>query len=304
MKNKTYIKIVLIVLSTMVFIRPTESYILTLLKSFVFHFMIGYLVLAIIWLFRRKYVLAFFCVGAFFALFNFISMHTVNPHSAVNNQQIAVAHYNVLMSNNDYKTIIRNANSTNADLLSFQEVDSGWAMQLEVGLRKQYPYFTIEADDIGGFGIAVFSKHPIKNSEVIYLENKASLTGTISMYNKDVAFITTHAANPISRSNLHSRNRQLDSLAQLIETKKTPVIAIGDYNAVPWDTSILAFKDKTGLTDSRKSITATYPRILGKFGIPIDYIFYSPQISCIDFKPIYESSSDHAGILGTYNINL
>lgn len=303
MRHLTDIRIYLIILSTIVFIRPTESYILTLAKSFLFHFMIVYLIVALFWIIRRKWALALVAGIACLTLFAFLFNDKIPKNSESGKQEkIKIAHFNVLKFNHNYKKIIECARETDADFISFQEVDNSWAENLVCALDNDYPYFQIEAKDDNCHGLAVFSKYKLSNTEIVYLDNVANIFGEISIKDSSITFMTTHTNSPITRKAFYARNRQIDSVAGILEKRNEAVLAIGDYNAVPWDSAIIQFKKRTGLKDSRKSLTATYPNILGKMGIPIDYIFHSDKIACTTFKPIYNTSSDHAGIYGEYYI--
>lgn len=303
MKHLTDIRIYLIILSTIVFIRPTESYILTLVKSFIYHFMIVYLIVGIFWIIRRKWALAITAVLASIILSAHIFPQTISDNpEPITQTKIKIAHFNILKFNKNYKKMIDSAIKTDADFISFQEVDNNWAENLVSALENDYPYYQIEAKDENCHGLAVFSKYKLENTEIVYLENVANILGEIEIQDSSITFMTTHTNSPITRTAFYARNRQIDSVARILEKKNNAMLAIGDYNAVPWDSAILQFKEKTGLIDSRKSLTATYPNVLGKLGIPIDYIFHSDKICCTQFNPIYNTSSDHAGIYGEYYI--
>jgi len=215
--------------------------------------------------------------------------------------EIAVAHFNVLKINKDHDSIISAAKKSNADFLSFQEIDSQWKTSLCGAFVDSYPYWIVQEKDANCFGLAVFSKYPFVESEVVYLEGVANITGILDVGGEHIAFIATHTNSPLTRSNFMARNKQIDSVGKVLKKYDLPILAIGDYNAVPWDQSILSFLDNTGLKDSRKGNCATYPRQLGRFGIPIDYIFHSEHFACHSFDPIYNTSSDHAGIIGKYS---
>jgi len=53
-----------------------------------------------------------------------------------------------------YDQMAKQAQSTEADLLSFQEVDSTWMNELVVHLKNQYPHYHLSYQDM--HGVAVF----------------------------------------------------------------------------------------------------------------------------------------------------
>lgn len=303
MKKKNWVSISAIVISLLMLIIPVGNYYLALLKSFIFHFMIGYFVLAVFWLLKRKFLSSTVsALGSLVLLLFLLPSNTKQIDINVSGQTLKVAHFNVLKINKDYAGVIFSAKSKDADFLSFQEIDSKWKKQLIQAFSKDFPYYKVEAKDHDCHGIAVFSKYPFKDVEVLYVEGVANIHGVLNMKGKPLVFMTTHTSSPITKKHFYARNKQIDSVADILGKPEMPVLAIGDYNAVPWDRAIIDFKEKTGLKDSRKTLSPTYPRLLGVFGIPIDYIFHSDRMVCKSFYPIYSSSSDHAGIYGEYTL--
>jgi len=189
---------------------------------------------------------------------------------------------------------------TEADLISFQEVSNSWGEALLEGLSETYPFAFFTGGKCGIQGLAVFSKYPMKNVQSIRLAGMPNIEGEIQFADSSIRFVTSHTRSPITYTRYLQRNTHLKVLAAYLNTIEGPVIAIGDFNAVPWDTSILEFKKRSRLQDSRKKITPTFPSFLKFLGIPIDYIFHSKELSCLDFRSIDGTSSDHLGVIGYY----
>ena len=75
------------------------------------------------------------------------------------NEDFVIAHFNVLMINEDHGSIMTQALNSNADLISFQEVNDRWADELDSALSCKFPYSYIVSRS-NNYGIAVFSKRP------------------------------------------------------------------------------------------------------------------------------------------------
>lgn len=211
-----------------------------------------------------------------------------------------VAHFNVLCSNTMYDTTIKQALTSQADLISFQEIDTLWNHQLIQGLQEDYPYYHYAKGH--PHGLLVFSKFPLDNAKTYYWAGVPSLAGDVMLPATEVHFITTHTLSPRNKARYEKRNEHLKRMAGYLGSADKPVLAIGDFNAVPWNPNIIQIKEQSEMEDSRKSITPTFPSHLKSGGIPIDYILHSPELTCLEFDAVETLGSDHRGVVGIYQI--
>lgn len=293
----------LVLTSSLIFLITPENYYVDLIQSFTFHAMLVYIVATILFgLLKWKYA-ASSGVMVCFLLAAHLLPHIDN--SVTNNYEVygksfKVAHFNVLYNNDNFEETVDYAIQTEADVISFQEVTKDWAYKLMDGMEQEYPYFAISEHKV--HGIAIFSKYPIENLKTYNWTGEPNLTGNIVYNDKKVHFVTTHTLSPRSPQRYQNRNEHLTKLAEYVKNIDGPVLAIGDFNAVPWNQYIVKIKESTDLVDSRKSIASTYPANY-PLGLPIDYIFHSDELSCINFEAIEAKGSDHKGIIGEYAFN-
>ncbi|MCX6182588.1 MAG: endonuclease/exonuclease/phosphatase family protein [Bacteroidetes bacterium] len=213
---------------------------------------------------------------------------------------ISFAQFNVLKFNISYDSTILKALQSNVDILSFQEVDKGWDNNLRKKLKEKYPYVISFPKESCCFGIALFSKLPLKNEHVEFLGGLPNIVADVNVKGRMIHVVSVHTNSPIFKQNFALRNQHLKELAQYLSVVKSPKIVLGDFNSVPWDVYLDQFKNDTKLADSRHSYVATYPSWLGRFGIPIDYIFHSDDITCTSFSQLESSTSDHHGVKGEF----
>ena len=314
----------LILISSLVFILPLSFYEIDLLQSFAVHALLGYTGLALLCMLFRAWQLSAAAGGAALMLVLCLHSYVMQPTPAITTegQPFAVAHFNVLASNRNYERIVRQALASEADLLSFQEVSVPWAAQLTERLCSTYPYYHVVTDSWDSRGIAIFSRYPLKNVRTHYWVDSPNITGDIDLTKAVMArsetpgpesteetsgdtvvhFVASHTLSPRSQSRYRRRNEQIQQIAEYLSTVEGPVLAIGDYNAVPWNPSIVAMKQRARLYDSRRSFTSTYPSRLQEGGLPIDYVFHSDDIACLDFYAVSAEGSDHRGVIGTYRL--
>lgn len=277
---------------------------LALLRSYAIQFAILALLIGLILLIKQKFKLLFLniiSILVFISIFgNSINYQNETPLLL---SDISIAHFNVLKANKNYKKTIDAAIKSNADFLSFQEVDYKWLNELANSLLETYPYYKAITLNESSYGIAVFSKIKLENVNEIYLGELPNISGDICAKNDTLHFITSHTASPTYYSRFKQRNEHIKDIAEYVNSIHKPVIAIGDYNCVPWDKAMIDFRNETHLADSRKSLCTTFPSNIKIAQIPIDYIFHSDELKCTSFGSIKSTSSDHYGILGKYIFN-
>ena len=294
--------LVALVTTLCMFLFP-DSYFGMLLRSFAYQGMIACLFLFVWLVFRKQWKWAGMPMVSILLLNLLVGPVMDSP--AENNLEapgIRVAHFNVLKYTSSHDSTVRRALETEADLISFQEVDAAWAQSLANGLVDAYPHYRIEARE-DAFGLAVFSKTPLTEVDTFQMEGIPNLSGTLEWKGESIRFFTSHLKSPLNYDNFQARNRHMEALADHVERVDGPVLVIGDFNTVPWDASLLAFRKDTNLIDSRKDLSATYPSGLSFARIPIDYIFHSEEMRCEGFATLPATSSDHLGIVGVYSIH-
>ena len=278
-----------------------EYWVVSLVKAMAMQIMIAILCFSFIWIVKRQFKHA--SIGLISGLMLYSMMPPIfnlDPDCAPANGELRIAHFNVFKFNENYEATITAAKQTEADFISFQEVNQKWEHELTANLCDEYPYILSIPLESCCFGIAVFSKHPLTDLETFYSGSLPNIRGNMLINDTKVHFITSHTSAPTSYNRYMQRNQHLNLLASRLHNVPGPTLAIGDYNSVPWDSAITSFKKATLLIDSRKTLTPTYPAYLKIAQIPLDYIFHSKELICLGFTSIEGTSSDHLGILGTY----
>lgn len=221
----------------------------------------------------------------------------------ITNPKLKVAHFNVLRSNKSKQATIQTILNSNADLVSLQETDQAWTEEVEKSVKEAYPYSIFFPSEQCCIGISLLSKQPLFNANISFHGGLPNIEADMIFNDVVTHIITSHTSSPISRNKLKNRNEHLLDLQKHVALLDSPTLVIGDFNTVPWDKKLMAFKQKSELIDSRKSYESTFPSYFGFMGIPIDYIFHTKEISCTSFETLQIEGSDHLGIIGEYAIN-
>ncbi|MEM8908037.1 MAG: endonuclease/exonuclease/phosphatase family protein [Bacteroidota bacterium] len=292
-----------IILGALICIFTPNYFLFKMGASFAVHIMIGYLLLAMVFLFFRQPQLMFTSFACCAGLCLFLK-HSSNAELALppqtSDKVVKVAHFNMSASDEDYDQTIASILATNADLISVQEVTPDWHELLKTALQEQYPHSNaiVRFDP---FGIAVYSKYPFQQIDTLFHEDIPSLVGTIQTEGEGSAvhFISAHTTPPLFSSAYNKMKAHLTMLGQYAQHIDLPIITLGDFHAPPWWGEIQELKEVAQLQDSRRSATYSFSDV---FQNPVDYILYSTELTCIDFRAVL-SNSNHLGIQGVYQFH-
>ncbi|MCB0771699.1 MAG: endonuclease/exonuclease/phosphatase family protein [Flavobacteriales bacterium] len=209
---------------------------------------------------------------------------------------LRVLHMNVWQPNERYGSAIEEALSSEADVISIQEVDRHWAVELISRLGPSYPYARIEPRS-NCYGIALFSKLPFERVNTMYLDGAPLIEARFSVAGEPVRVISVHATSPISYEHFHRRNRQLEGLVPIVAATTIPTILVGDLNTVPWDGAFGRFCSRSGLRAAPVKGSRTWPSVGPLALIPLDHVLLSGQASATSISSFHVPGSDHRGLL-------
>lgn len=234
------------------------------------------------------YVLAPFCFAA-------------KPKILPTNNAIRLLQFNVNTANRAYSAFDKLIEKVQPNLLCLEEIDDGWKTHLE-SLKDKYPYQLIRPRP-DNFGIALLSQYPILKAQLLPLGSAhvPTILARLNLNPKDelpILVAVTHPVPPILPEFVHMRDEQIKLLAdELIKAKKNkdPVIVAGDLNTTPWSSTIRDFTKRANLNDSilGRPWQSSWPTNNFLLSIPIDYIFTSPEITCLQRSIEHNCGSDH-----------
>lgn len=146
---------------------------------------------------------------------------------------------NVKMSNRKSQPLLKLIEIKKPDWVLAMEVDEWWDKNLKV-LEKEYPFSQHTINDVT-YGMFLYSKLPLKNVEVDYLNNEKvpSFESTITLADgKNISFHSIHPVPPTHFKDLPDNAGQqenaLKKLGKEIIGRKFPTIVAGDLNDVVW----------------------------------------------------------------------
>jgi len=287
--------------------------------NFAVQIMLTYLLLGIIFLVIKKYRLVFLCFGCCAVLSLYLKFSSQTGHkrklSALFSAQkppagksisLKVALFNTANADREANRTIAILKGAGADLLTMQEVTPPWAALLSDSLKDIYPFRQIMVD-MGMQGMAIFSKKEILSVDTFYYQNLPNLVLGIALDEgcEKLFFVSSHMYPVLDQSSYRGFKGHLRTIENHLSKIDDPVIVLGEYNAVSWSNEIQEFRKKTKLQDSRRGFMPSFSDGSVSFtDIPLDHIFFSHHFQCKNFVTLRSKSSNHLGIMGSYQIKI
>ena len=276
------------------------------LSSFRVHFTLAFLFFAILFLVRRKYfLLAASCLGLI-ANVAVIVPWFLSPADAPDRHDdltLRLVASNVSPRNRNPAALVDLVDRENPDILGLIELTPDYLEGLN-SIQSSYPY-KLEAPQAGFYGLALYSKLPLKRVDIVYFGEgiPPSITAIVQLRDSEVELLLLHPHPPSNRKLATLRNLQLQEIAKYIRTSKRPTIVLADLNVALWSPFYVEFVQGAGLVNARRGHgpAGTWPPS-SILGVPIDHILHSPGIVADDFEVLQYLGSDHLPIAATLRL--
>ena len=205
---------------------------------------------------------------------------------------------NVLRSNHRHEDVVGYVRSVDPEIFLAMEVDTKWLVALGP-LHEAYPY-RIEQPGAGAFGIALFSRVPIEEGEVVVsaVSGAPMIRATLVFGERRLSFLGVHPLPPVKSGTAALRNGQLYEIAALARSVPAPCVLMGDLNVTPWSPHFRDLLVDSGLRDARQGlgIQPSWPEFRGMASflqIPIDHTLVSEDVEVVARRLGPNVGSDH-----------
>lgn len=237
-------------------------------------------------------------------LINYTSIVPVDVPNA--DQQLKTDHQlnlliaNVKMSNRNSAPLINLVKSKRPDLVLAMEIDAWWKKELKV-LDGEYPFSQQQANDVA-YGMVLYSKLPLKEVEVDYLNNQKvpSFESTISFPDgKNLSFHGVHPVPPTHFKDLpDNAGQQENALIKLgneITDRQFPTIVAGDLNDAVWSRVDALTQTENILFDVRvgRGFYNSYNAHNFFMSWPLDHVFVTKEFKLKSLELLDNIGSDH-----------
>jgi endonuclease/exonuclease/phosphatase (EEP) superfamily protein YafD len=292
----------LLALATVLAFAP-DAWIAMMARAFLLQWTVAFLVIALVAAWRRFWMITLSSVVAFVLVSAQLPESPPDIERSIDaRHRLVVVHMNVLQPNQRHAAVIYQAMESDADVISFQEVDADWARVLRKELAMKYPYSMIEPRN-NCYGIALFSKHSMEEAVIHVVAGSPFMEARINVGESSVRILSVHATSPGSTDHFQRRNIQLKWLKEHLNKASWPVVLIGDLNTVPWDDAFKRFHSGTRLEcPTAHGSIRTWPSVGPLAAIPLDHVFHSPELDPIAIRSFSIPGSDHRGLAATFRV--
>ncbi len=255
----------------------------------------------LLWLLRQWKWSAVMAVAVAWAMIGVVFVYLPGYQPATGSESIKLMSFNVLSDNYEGDLVIERVREEDPDVVVILEFSNHWAEIFEQ-LDSDYPYRVLEPR-WHGFGIGVFSKYALEDTEVIPLtrtetDNPMIVTRVIKGSQK-LRIAGVHLFSPINLTRMRLRNEQLNDMATFLKQSDEPTVVVGDFNCTPWSPFLSDFLAETGYRDSRQGFgyQASWHAHSPLFMIPIDHAFVSKEVRVQDRHLGRNAGSDHLPLI-------
>ncbi len=257
--------------------------------------------LALVWAGKRRWRMAAICGGgaAVNAVLVLCLLWPEEKTVKAAGPRLRLVALNVHTENERSDLVLEFLRRTDADVILLMEVNARWMNALK-SLRTNYPQVIAEPRE-DNFGIALFSRLPLTNSEVVEFGKAEvpSIAATIEVGGQNVFLLGTHPLPPGSAENARRRNEQFREISARIRRCAMPALVLGDLNSTPWSPYFADLLRDSRLknTSQGRGLFGSWPAWLPFAQIALDHCLVSDSIRVIKKQLGPQVGSDHLPVV-------
>ncbi|MGB7346274.1 MAG: endonuclease/exonuclease/phosphatase family protein [Pirellulaceae bacterium] len=226
-----------------------------------------------------------------------------------NDSDLVVMTANVWTPNTHHDLIVQQIEKADADVFAILELGAAQHRHLETALAESYPHQFAFPQDRGNFGIGLYSKIPLEETDSFSLNMDSILTLAATVRKGDQVYrvIATHPLPPMGAGGFRNRNEHLRLLVNKIRAERKPddgksMIVMGDLNLTPWSPLFGRFEEASELSRAGRGhgLTPTwyaYTNASFPFGLVLDHVLISADLECTSHTVGPSIGSDHRAVI-------
>lgn len=211
--------------------------------------------------------------------------------------QATIATANLQFYNGDRAATQATIAALDIDLVALEEVTGSDEQELRKNSRWPFQVWSGRADFTR---VALLSRKRIVTHKTHTFDGVTVLEALVDLGESPLRVFVIHPFSPSDPESAKRRNRQLALLALELDVERhpEPVLVLGDFNLTPGAPMWRTFTGHTGLRRAPGKAPATWPSVLGPFGITIDHIL-ARGAALGEVTAFTIPGSDHRGVMGT-----
>ncbi len=222
------------------------------------------------------------------------------PRAVLNGTPIAqatIAAANVQFYNGDRAATQAAITALDIDLVALEEVTGSDEQELRKNPRWPFQVWSGRADFTR---VALLSRKRIVAHKTHTFDGSTVIEALVDLGESPLRVFVIHPFSPSDPESAKRRDRQLALLARELDSERhpEPVLVLGDFNLTSGAPMWRTFTGHTGLRRAPGMSPATWPSVLGPFGITIDHIL-ARGAALGGVSAFTIPGSDHRGVMGT-----
>ncbi len=256
--------------------------------------------------------------GVVAAVYGFALSFQFVPHRAVaaapkidgtkQAHTVSILSANVHTGNFDVPRLLDLIDREKPDIILLMEINTPWIQELRP-LSSMYRHQRFVPDDSGNFGIGLWTRLPVVESEFVLLKPEEPDTlfdvphirALLKIKDEDgeskvVRFFGLHPLPPMSRGNARARDAVLAGVAaEIARDPSIPTLVTGDLNATRYCRVIQQLTTDANLYDALASNNFSWPNTWSSFvtGIRLDHLLVSQNWRVVETRLGDDIGSDH-----------
>ena len=211
-----------------------------------------------------------------------------------------VLSFNVLQPNERYRDTAQLIDDVDPDILLLMETNAAWLDQLEPQLAR-YPY-VLRRPLENKYGMVFATRLQVDRGQMIAntSSNTPTLYATLRMDDgARFEVIGLHPRPPLLGETTDSRDANIARAGARTPDRLANVLAIGDFNDVPWSRTTGRFAREGEFLDPRagRGSFPTFPAAFAWIGWPLDQIFVKAGVKVEELEIGADVGSDHLPLI-------
>jgi endonuclease/exonuclease/phosphatase (EEP) superfamily protein YafD len=213
-------------------------------------------------------------------------------------RQISLLNANVLLTNKQYRKLLRLVAQRRPDVLLLLEPGAEWAEAISP-VYPRYPYRLSEPLP-NTYGLMLLSRLPMEGGiEHLLQPGVPSAKARLRLPGGEEVWLhAVHPEPPMPGDDSGERDAELVMVGRTVRDEGQAAIVMGDLNDVGWSRTSRLFREVAGMADPRvgrgfyPTFNANYPLLRW----PLDHLFVSPHFELMEIDLLPDIGSDHLPI--------
>ena len=229
-----------------------------------------------------------------------------HPQPVENRQHLVFVAVNLLSSNDQgEERVLEVLREAAADVVWFSEYTPAWQPLLRAGL-PDFPH-RLERPDLGSFGAALYSRHPLEDAALVPGGHPWSPFGRATLRSPHglIGLLGVHPPPPLPNPRgVAERDAGLAAIAPLLDGLPPRRVVFGDFNATPWNRAFARMRRDAGLSlGSTAWWLPSWPDPMpALLRTPIDHVLTSGDLEVTEAALGASIGSDHRPIVAKVRV--